>query len=97
MESLLAWAKEIIEEGHGPPLSVVASDVLALAQRVEDAEQENERLREGLERIATPELDSIPGVNPDRAVSTSTMRQLLARQVLWQEKRESASEESSDE
>jgi len=50
MESLVAWAREIIEEKHGPPLSVIASDVLALVQRLEDAERDSTSLRKDLVR-----------------------------------------------
>ncbi len=78
----VTWAKEIIEEGHGPPLSVSAEDVLVLAQKVKNAERENERLRGALGEIA----------DGRRMLEA----QIIARQALRQENRESASEEPSD-
>jgi hypothetical protein len=43
---------------------------------------ERDRLREVLHQVANSRLQSIPGVNPDGSVSSSTMAECIARDAL---------------
>jgi hypothetical protein len=53
--------------------------------KAETAEREVARLREALHGMLDGRLRSMPGVNPDGTVSTSSMAETLARAALAKE------------